>query len=45
MENIGYRQMHAYWRLRGLIDATRRHEVGWGTMTRAGFTTPASEAD
>jgi hypothetical protein len=45
LENIGYRQMHAVWRLRGLIDATKRRDVRWGAMTRAGFTTAGSEAD
>jgi cellulose synthase/poly-beta-1,6-N-acetylglucosamine synthase-like glycosyltransferase len=38
LENLGYRQLHAYWRLRGLVDAIRRRDSGWGTMTRAGFT-------
>jgi hypothetical protein len=41
LENFGYRQLHAFWRLRGLIDALRRRPVSWGTMTRAGFTTAA----
>jgi cellulose synthase/poly-beta-1,6-N-acetylglucosamine synthase-like glycosyltransferase len=45
LENLGYRQLHALWRLRGLIDATRRREVGWGAMTRAGFTTATPEAE
>jgi len=39
LENFGYRQLHAVWRIRGLIDSTRRRHVGWGTMTRGGFTT------
>jgi cellulose synthase/poly-beta-1,6-N-acetylglucosamine synthase-like glycosyltransferase len=43
LENFGYRQLHAFWRLRGLIDSIKRRDVGWGTMTRAGFTTVASE--
>ena len=37
LENVGYRQLHAFWRLRGIIDAIRRHDVAWGTMTRTGF--------
>ena len=39
LENLGYRQLHAFWRIRGLIDATKRRHIDWGTMTRAGFTT------
>jgi cellulose synthase/poly-beta-1,6-N-acetylglucosamine synthase-like glycosyltransferase len=36
-ENIGYRQLHAWWRLKGLISAVRGNEPEWGEMTRAGF--------
>jgi cellulose synthase/poly-beta-1,6-N-acetylglucosamine synthase-like glycosyltransferase len=39
LENLGYRQLHAVWRLKGLADAIRGRHVGWGTMTRTGFTT------
>ena len=37
LENLGYRQVHAWWRLRGLVQAVAggRHE--WGDMTRVGF--------
>lgn len=35
-ENIGYRQLHAWWRMRGLVDAALRRQT-WGTMTRTGF--------
>jgi cellulose synthase/poly-beta-1,6-N-acetylglucosamine synthase-like glycosyltransferase len=42
LENFGYRQLHAVWRIRGLIDSTRRRDVGWGTMTRGGFTRAAA---
>lgn len=37
IENVGFRQLHAWWRLRGLVDAVRGTEPGWGEMTRAGF--------
>jgi cellulose synthase/poly-beta-1,6-N-acetylglucosamine synthase-like glycosyltransferase len=38
LENLGYRQLHAFWRLRGLAQAVRGTDAAWGTMTRAGFT-------
>lgn len=39
VENTGYRQVHAWWRLQGLLDALRRRELAWGVMTRKGFAT------
>jgi hypothetical protein len=36
-ENIGYRQLHAWWRLQGLWRFLRRSDHGWGVMTRVGF--------
>ncbi len=36
VENFGYRQLNAWWRLRGTISAIRGVE-GWGAMTRTGF--------
>ncbi len=36
VENFGYRQLMAYWRLKGLIDFLRNKQ-GWGVMTRKGF--------
>ncbi len=39
LENIGYRQLHAWWRLKGLYNAARGSEPEWGEMTRAGFDT------
>lgn len=36
-ENFGYRQLSAWWRLKGTVSALRGVE-GWGTMTRTGFT-------
>jgi cellulose synthase/poly-beta-1,6-N-acetylglucosamine synthase-like glycosyltransferase len=35
-ENFGYRQLTAWWRLRGTI-AFFRKQQGWGQMTRKGF--------
>ncbi|MBS3793266.1 glycosyltransferase family 2 protein, partial [Candidatus Bipolaricaulota bacterium] len=33
LENFGYRQLHALWRLKGLIDFFRKSS-SWGEMTR-----------
>jgi cellulose synthase/poly-beta-1,6-N-acetylglucosamine synthase-like glycosyltransferase len=43
VENVGYRQLTALWRLQGLVDAMRRGGYEWGVMTRVGFST-AGEA-
>jgi hypothetical protein len=40
LENFGYRQIHAVWRLRGLWDWLRG-ESAWGAMKRSGFGSPA----
>jgi cellulose synthase/poly-beta-1,6-N-acetylglucosamine synthase-like glycosyltransferase len=37
LENIGYRQLSAWWRLKGTWSAIRKVE-GWGRMQRKGFT-------
>jgi cellulose synthase/poly-beta-1,6-N-acetylglucosamine synthase-like glycosyltransferase len=37
VENIGYRQLTSWWRVRGLIGALRGTRHVWGTMTRVGF--------
>lgn len=37
-ENIGYRQLTVYWRLRGLVKYLRGRS-DWGAMTRKGFAT------
>ena len=37
VENFGYRQLSAWWRLKGTISAIRGVQ-GWGHMTRKGFT-------
>jgi cellulose synthase/poly-beta-1,6-N-acetylglucosamine synthase-like glycosyltransferase len=41
-ENVGFRQLHAWWRLQGLWQFLRGKDVGWGTMTRAGFKAESS---
>ncbi|MDQ0711366.1 cellulose synthase/poly-beta-1,6-N-acetylglucosamine synthase-like glycosyltransferase [Streptomyces luteogriseus] len=43
VENIGYRQLTAWWRLRGMWDALRGSPQVWGAMTRAGFDSPGQE--
>jgi cellulose synthase/poly-beta-1,6-N-acetylglucosamine synthase-like glycosyltransferase len=42
LENIGYRQAHAWWRLQGLWRFVRGHDSGWGVMTRVGFAAAAT---
>jgi cellulose synthase/poly-beta-1,6-N-acetylglucosamine synthase-like glycosyltransferase len=37
VENVGYRQLHSWWRLQGLWRFVRGQEASWGVMTRAGF--------
>jgi len=34
LENFGYRQIHAWWRLKGLIDFLKGNK-SWGEMTRS----------
>lgn len=36
LENLGYRQLNTWWRVKGTYSALRRVE-GWGKMTRVGF--------
>ena len=36
VENFGYRQLTAWWRLVGLVDAFQKKQ-GWGKMERTGF--------
>ncbi|RZS89866.1 cellulose synthase/poly-beta-1,6-N-acetylglucosamine synthase-like glycosyltransferase [Motilibacter rhizosphaerae] len=40
LENLGYRQLTAWWRLQGLWAALRGKRQVWGQMTRSGFTRP-----
>ena len=37
LENLGYRQATAWWRLEGWWASLRRKKQVWGTMTRQGF--------
>jgi cellulose synthase/poly-beta-1,6-N-acetylglucosamine synthase-like glycosyltransferase len=39
VENLGYRQVHAWFRLRGLLAALGRRDPVWTAMPRTGFTT------
>ena len=36
-ETFGYRQLNAFWRLGGLVEALRGTRHDWGDMTRRGF--------
>jgi cellulose synthase/poly-beta-1,6-N-acetylglucosamine synthase-like glycosyltransferase len=36
-ENLGYRQLNAWWRFGGIVEALRRSAHHWGDMQRAGF--------
>lgn len=36
LENLGYRQIHAWWQFKGLIDFFKGKK-SWGTITRKGF--------
>ena len=35
LENFGYRQLNAWWRLKGLLIWASRRKSGWGAMTRS----------
>lgn len=37
VENIGFRQIHAWWRTRGIVDALRRRDSSWVAIQRSGF--------
>ncbi|MGH9002320.1 MAG: glycosyltransferase family 2 protein [Acidimicrobiia bacterium] len=39
LEHLGYRQLNAWWRLRGLLAALRGGESQWGHLQRQGFQT------
>ncbi len=39
LENLGFRQLHTWWRTRGLIDGLRGKQ-GWGAMERRGWRAP-----
>lgn len=39
-ENLGYRQLNAWWRVGGALEAWRSRPADWGDMERKGFTRP-----
>jgi hypothetical protein len=45
-EFFGYRQLHGWWRLRGMYDELRGRDTAWGNMVRRGFAdAPGTIAD
>jgi cellulose synthase/poly-beta-1,6-N-acetylglucosamine synthase-like glycosyltransferase len=44
IENLGYRQLTAYWRIRGMVSFLRRKK-GWGDMARRGFQVAPAKPD
>jgi hypothetical protein len=36
LENLGYRQLNAFWRMTGLVRWALQKESSWGTMRRKG---------
>jgi cellulose synthase/poly-beta-1,6-N-acetylglucosamine synthase-like glycosyltransferase len=45
VEQLGYRQLHAAWRTKALVDAARGHRRGhWGDMRRRGLARPSRSA-
>ena len=44
LENVGFRQVHAWYRLQGLLRAVTKRNPVWTAMPRTGFTTVADEA-
>lgn len=38
LENFGYRQIHALWRMEGVLQAFNKKNHNWGTMKRRGLT-------
>ncbi|MCV2490583.1 glycosyltransferase [Geodermatophilus sp. YIM 151500] len=45
LENVGFRQLHSWFRLRGLLAALTRRAPVWTAMPRTGFTAAGSVAD
>ena len=37
VENLGYRQLHAWWRCRGLLQELTGRRAGWDALHRGGF--------
>ena len=44
LENVGFRQLHALWRLQGLWRGLRMANAEWGEMPRVGFTDAGARA-
>jgi cellulose synthase/poly-beta-1,6-N-acetylglucosamine synthase-like glycosyltransferase len=42
LENIGYHQLHDFWRAMGYVDIARG-TTGWGAQQRRGFATPPDD--
>jgi hypothetical protein len=40
LENVGFRQLHSWWRLQGAVAALRGHATEWDALPRTGFATP-----
>ena len=43
LENVGYRQLTVWWRLKGLVAGLRGREAVWGVMPRTGFSDSAED--
>jgi cellulose synthase/poly-beta-1,6-N-acetylglucosamine synthase-like glycosyltransferase len=41
LENVGYRQVLAFWQVAGAVGAWRGRQAVWGSMQRKGFDPPA----
>lgn len=37
LENFGYRQLHSWWRIKGIYDFMLKKSGGWGTVARKKF--------
>ncbi|MCB0917395.1 MAG: glycosyltransferase family 2 protein [Actinobacteria bacterium] len=44
LENVGFRQIHAWWRIRGVVSGVLGRESSWGTMTRTGLSAKSKSA-
>ncbi|GAA3383741.1 glycosyltransferase family 2 protein [Cryptosporangium minutisporangium] len=44
LENFGFRQLTAWWRVQGVYQAVRRTKTDWGVMTRQGFDNTSADA-
>jgi len=44
LENIGFRQLHAWWRVEGTIAAMSRHDHAWQSPERTGLFADSNRA-